>query len=204
MLRLALHARSRTVMRPYVGQLVYYWRQESQIHRGSYHGPAKVLAVEDNSVVWVSHGTTLVRAAPEHLRLATPLEVSISDTFAQHTEILGNFVKLGPQPNLQDELAEDADEEPVIVPSVSHTRSLKRYTEGVLEGETSASTNRHDDNNIMPRPPNKIRKQVQDSDVSRPPQIEVDAGHAEPPQVEAAADAAEPQPVEADADEPQP
>ena len=32
-----------------------------------------------SSVVWLSHGGTLIRAAPEHLRNATPLETTVYD-----------------------------------------------------------------------------------------------------------------------------
>ena len=51
-------------------------------------GPARVLAVEAPesgnevmgvSVVWLSHAGVLIRAAPEHLRMATPLEVSAEE-----------------------------------------------------------------------------------------------------------------------------
>ena len=53
--------------------------------RSGYLGPARVIAVERNperataSIVWLAHGTTLVRAAPEHLRIATPLEYAVHD-----------------------------------------------------------------------------------------------------------------------------
>eukprot|EP00971_Amphidinium_carterae_P063033 1247326-Amphidinium_carterae.1 len=78
-LRLALHARSRTITSVEVGQFVYYWRQDHA--RGRYHGPAKVLAVE-KSVIWLAHAGALVRAAPEHLRMATSLETSVAEAIS--------------------------------------------------------------------------------------------------------------------------
>ena len=64
--------------------MVYYFRRDKgtryqPIHR-CYRGPARVIAIEPSttrratSVVWLSHGGNLIRAAPEHLRYATSLE----------------------------------------------------------------------------------------------------------------------------------
>jgi hypothetical protein len=88
LLRLALHARSRRLSEVKPGDIVYYYRRGKAAgarQRGSYKGPARVLAVEPPEsdaavapgVVWLSHAGVLVRAAPEHLRMATPLEVTI-------------------------------------------------------------------------------------------------------------------------------
>ena len=86
MLRLALAARSRKIRDPEAGQIVYYYyRRGKERAESGYRGPARVIAVERNperaaaSIVWLAHGTTLVRAAPEHLRMATPLEYSVHD-----------------------------------------------------------------------------------------------------------------------------
>lgn len=69
------------------GDIVYFWRSsKSKVNkRGSYHGPTRVIAVEPpsrpdsnaRSVIWLAHGQTLVQAAPEHLRIATPVEYNI-------------------------------------------------------------------------------------------------------------------------------
>ena len=55
-----------------------------------YLGPARVIAVEPphgetlgSSVVWLSHAATLIRAAPEHLRAAAPLETQVYDILVQ-------------------------------------------------------------------------------------------------------------------------
>ena len=73
-------------MRPEPGQIVYYLRRGKGNKRPTYRGPARVLACEKPesgnqahgvSVVWLSHAGVLIRAAPEHLRVATPVEVSV-------------------------------------------------------------------------------------------------------------------------------
>ena len=90
MLRLALLARSRAIRNPQVGQTVYYFRRGRGAKKSGYLGPAKVIAVEPpqgdtkaSSIIWLSHAATLVRAAPEHLRAATPLETHIYDVIVQ-------------------------------------------------------------------------------------------------------------------------
>ena len=90
MLRLALLARSRTIRNPHLGQAVYYFRRGKGSKRAGYLGPARVIAVEPppgetqgSSVVWLSHAATLIRAAPEHLRAATPLETQVYDIMVQ-------------------------------------------------------------------------------------------------------------------------
>ena len=79
-LRLAIQARNRTLHNPELGQLVYYFRRGKNNNDIGYRGPARVIAVEPTrttdtsgtSVIWLSHSGTLIRAAPEHLRAATP------------------------------------------------------------------------------------------------------------------------------------
>ena len=86
LLRLAAHARSRTIMEVQPGMIVYYLRRGKGAKKPTYRGPARVLAVEPpeagnecrgTSVVWLSHAGVLIRAAPEHLWMATPVEVSV-------------------------------------------------------------------------------------------------------------------------------
>ena len=81
---MAVHARGRTISNPQAGQIVYYFLRGKDRNEAGYKGPARVIAVEPPmgdsqaaSVVWLSHGATLVRAAPEHLRVATPLEHTV-------------------------------------------------------------------------------------------------------------------------------
>ena len=86
LLRLATHARSRTLRNPQLGQSVYYFRRGKGSKKPGYLGPAKVIAIEPShddtlgsSVIWLSHAATLVRAAPEHLRAAAPIETQVHD-----------------------------------------------------------------------------------------------------------------------------
>ena len=65
-------------------------------------GPAKIIAVERGEgsspvVTWLSHGGTLIRAAPEHLRMATPLETRTFDVLAH------KYVDLGVIPTAAEE-----------------------------------------------------------------------------------------------------
>ena len=129
MLRLATLARSRTLRTPQLGQTVYYYRRGKGSQKPGYRGLARVIAVEPphgdtqtSSVVWLSHAATLIRAASEHLRTATPLETQIYDIVIQGSpqapsvvpqeakRRLGrHYVELGEPPTDQERL--DADEE---------------------------------------------------------------------------------------------
>ncbi|CAE7356819.1 RE2, partial [Symbiodinium necroappetens] len=56
------------------GMWVLYWTKKSSPNRlaaGRWHGPAKVICAEGKSIVWVAHGTTIIRSAPENLRPAS-------------------------------------------------------------------------------------------------------------------------------------
>eukprot|EP00435_Cladocopium_sp_Y103_P038295 s1525_g10.t1 len=80
-LRRALHARSRPERLTFQnGDVVMFWRAGKGVENGSWHGPAKVLMIEDRNLVWVSHLTRLYRCAPEHIRLLSEDEAkSLSD-----------------------------------------------------------------------------------------------------------------------------
>ena len=68
-LRRALHARSRPDrIRFSIGEHVMYWKDGKGANPGSWHGPAKVLMLEGQNLVWISHLTKLFRCAPEHVR----------------------------------------------------------------------------------------------------------------------------------------
>ena len=97
-LRLAQYARSRVLRNPAVGQLVRYFRRSKSGVGGSRDrglggkmvlpGPARVLAVEQPTevesqvaaVVWLAHGGSLNRAAPEHLVACSPLDTTLLET----------------------------------------------------------------------------------------------------------------------------
>ena len=69
-LRRALHARSRPDRTSFsIGDLVMYWRAGKGVEEGSWRGPAKVLMIESQNLVWLSHMTRLYRCAPEHVRV---------------------------------------------------------------------------------------------------------------------------------------
>lgn len=100
------------------GMLVYYYRKGKSFGakiRGKWHGPARVLFVEkttdDNrsrggSIIWVGHGTVLLRCAPEQLQPVT------KDVSSLDSEINGPF---SPDEFMKDkhmyhDLMKDADQ----------------------------------------------------------------------------------------------
>ena len=74
-IRRASLRRSNPVRGPYqAGDWVLYWIQKSNPNRlqaGKWHGPAKVICQEGQSIVWLSHGMKILRCPPEILRLAS-------------------------------------------------------------------------------------------------------------------------------------
>ena len=96
------------------GQLVYYFRRGKNKSDRGYKGPAKVIAVEKGRsgapmIAWLSHAGTLVRAAPEHLRMATSLETRTYDILSEanvlnHKDMTGSrYVDLGALPTVAEE-----------------------------------------------------------------------------------------------------
>jgi len=137
-LRIASLAKARQLSSVNPGDIVYYFRRGKAAgakKKGSFRGPAKVLAVETPeggkeskaiTTVWLAHGSQLIRAAPEHLRAATPLEVRLSefvrgpaaDPNRYISQTLGNGTRdkrphyhdLGPRPSPVELLGDDHDE----------------------------------------------------------------------------------------------
>ncbi|CAE7671894.1 GIP [Symbiodinium sp. CCMP2592] len=74
-IRRATLRRSNPVRGPFTaGMWVLYWIKKSSPNRlaaGRWHGPAKVICIEGTSVVWLAHGTNIIRSAPENLRPAS-------------------------------------------------------------------------------------------------------------------------------------
>ena len=113
-------------MEPVPGQIVYYLRRGKGNKRPTYRGPARILAVEPPesgnecrgvSVVWLSHAGVLIRAAPEHLRMATPVEVSVETAVRGDAAPPGvaitrtvtgkdnsRYIDLGPVPSQQERI----------------------------------------------------------------------------------------------------
>ena len=77
-IRRAILRRSNPTRGPFQpGNWVLYWMQRRSPNRlgaGRWHGPAKVIFQEGQSVVWVSHATKILRCAPENLRPASVRE----------------------------------------------------------------------------------------------------------------------------------
>ena len=103
---MAAKARSRVLSEVQAGQLAHYFRRGKIKSDRGYRGPAKVIAVEKGQgqapmVAWLSHAGTLIRAAPEHLRMATSLETRTYDILADsgvisHNNMAGSrYVDLG-------------------------------------------------------------------------------------------------------------
>ncbi|CAE7230232.1 RE1, partial [Symbiodinium sp. CCMP2456] len=74
-IRRASLRRSNPSRGPYnAGMWVLYWIKKSSPNRlaaGRWHGPAKVICSEGKSVIWLAHGTNIIRSAPENLRPAS-------------------------------------------------------------------------------------------------------------------------------------
>ena len=91
------------------GDLVYYWRNQVPLKDkttqrvGRFLGPARVIATETRrdgggemrpgSIVWVHRAGRLIRAAPEQLRSASPLEVQLEE-FKGPVELPWTITKL--------------------------------------------------------------------------------------------------------------
>ena len=68
-LRRALHGRSRPDRNVHqVGDWTMYWKNNR------WNGPARVLMLDGNNVIWLSHLTRLLRCAPEHVRTLSDRE----------------------------------------------------------------------------------------------------------------------------------
>ena len=74
-LRNALHHGPRRQVDFEPGQTVYFWRKGVKRYFKNnvsfWHGPAKVVVTNPPSTIWLTYQGHLVKASPEHLRLAT-------------------------------------------------------------------------------------------------------------------------------------
>ena len=104
---MAQYARSRALRNPTVGQLVRQFRRSKGGFRGGrdrglggkmvLFGPARVLAVKQPTkvesqvaaVVWLPHGGSLIRAAPEHVVACSPLDTTLFETANPDSVLLG-------------------------------------------------------------------------------------------------------------------
>ena len=130
-LKMASRARARVLQDVQAGQLVYYFRRGKRKDEAGYRGPAKIIAVERGEgesvqVAWLSHSGTLIRAAPEHLRMATPLETRSVDALENlgfsPDHIGSRYVDLGEAPTAAEQRQADymqVDEPPPPEPGMS-------------------------------------------------------------------------------------
>ena len=74
-IRRALLRRSCPARGPFeVGQFVMYWRRKPKANRregGRWHGPAKFIAQESSSTIWIAHAHRILRCSPESLHPAS-------------------------------------------------------------------------------------------------------------------------------------
>ena len=74
-IRRAMLRRSHPMRGPFhPGDWVLYWARKTSPNRlasGRWHGPGRVICQEGSSVVWISHGTTVLRCPPENVRPAS-------------------------------------------------------------------------------------------------------------------------------------
>ena len=111
-----------------VGMLVYYYRKgrgKNGKIRGQWHGPARVLFIEKTtegerqspgSIIWVSHGTVLLRCAPEQLqpvsRDLNQIDQEINGPFSPEEFLRGKHVYqdlFQERENLEDDVDGDDD-----------------------------------------------------------------------------------------------
>ena len=108
------------------GQIVMYWIKRNKPNRqevGRWHGPAKVVFQEGQSVIWISHGDRLLRCAPENIRPAALREWN-SQNHNQSSEILKHSPDAQAKLDLARELGLNEDDvvipnEPAVAPIVS-------------------------------------------------------------------------------------
>ena len=125
----SLHAGRRSIDDFEVGNTVYFWRkaQGGKIEKNSarhWRGPAKVILTSPHSAIWISFRGHVVKAAPEHLRLASSEEHSSLSAWMDDLSSLRHVLEKEPTAGYidlnkenGDELPEGEDEdEPKVVP----------------------------------------------------------------------------------------
>ena len=95
-----------------VGQAVLYWRRGAGTHKKTraayWQGPARILLTNMPTAVWLAHGNSVIKAAPERGRIATEEEsLSISGWLCGITKAREAFERV-PKKNYVD-LSKDQD-----------------------------------------------------------------------------------------------
>ena len=132
-IRRALLRRSTPTRGPYlVGQWVLYYIKRTNPNRlqaGKWHGPARVIAVDGQSVVWLAHGTKTIRAPPEFLRPASLREWNQVPEAAMRAPVATNLTGASgilnldgsyspPQSGPSEGISQHVPTEPVVIPTV--------------------------------------------------------------------------------------
>eukprot|EP00435_Cladocopium_sp_Y103_P052434 s764_g16.t1 len=144
------------------GMFVMFWRPGRGEAVGQWHGPARVIIQESQSVVWISHASRVYRVAPEHVRCLSEREASISlDAMAQ---------------------------EPMAMPMKAHGKGVFQY-EDLTEMHPTMSTPPEVPTVVEPAPSNPSNQPTidlthqPDSEPGNPPASHISSGYsATPPQ----------------------
>ena len=122
------------------GQIVMYWMKRSKPNRqevGRWHGPAKIVCQEGQSIIWVSHSDRLIRCAPENLRPASLREWNNPSTDAIPKPKLPDDpsrLELARELELElDEVGGRANREPNSAPAVTSQLSGQTVVEPAYE-----------------------------------------------------------------------
>ena len=142
------------------GMFVMYWRPGKGESPGQWHGPARVIIQESQSVVWVTHASRVYRVAPEHIRSLSKREASLS----------------------LDNMAQD----PITMPGKAMGKGVFQYEDLTEIRSTSPPYQEHiPDDNSMPtsRPipetsPNPVQP---DSEPGNPPSLPESNGYSATP-----------------------
>ena len=135
--RRALLRRSRPgVIRFETGDWVLYWRKaqaNNRVERGQWRGPAQVISVEANKVVWLSHAGRIVRASPQQLRPAS-LREYMKLPRDEHGRVVDErpkddrYIVLDEDPPVEEDArSENALERDLYTPSLSEQPELERF-----------------------------------------------------------------------------
>ncbi|CAK0817744.1 unnamed protein product, partial [Prorocentrum cordatum] len=195
--RHAEQARNRIYQTWEAGDLVYFWRdgkgrENRPGKKGRWYGPARVLVQEKRhidgrarvtSVVWIAHGNTLIRCAPEHLRPASETEKMLTELKKQAslgktmTEIL-ETAKAGTFEDLVEQRRPDltAYEPPRTTEAFQPGDEAEAPPAAVTEEETNIPESSHTTPRSMAQPeaePGEPSEDAQDQEMAPPAGAEI-------------------------------
>ena len=163
-IRRATLRQSRPMRGPFQpGQLVLYWTKRSIPNRsdvGRWHGPARVIVQEGNSIVWLSHANRLIRRPPENIR---PASLREWNTWSDHLPEVRDLPQNMPVPQIVPDESQENDAvndeySPSLAPDPQQPVPPDEQPEGeashpptVGSGETTPTAESDNDDN----PPNE-------------------------------------------------